>query len=118
MGVFGLPEGVTLTMVAAVLIPVAIVTVLLRALPFSFLRLLKGSPFIDFLGATMPVGVMTVLVVYTFSPIAHDAAVPHGLLAALIAGALTLALHAWKRRAGLSILVGTAAYMVLVSLVF
>ena len=37
----GLPEGVTLSMVAAVLIPVGIVTFLLRALPFSFLRLLK-----------------------------------------------------------------------------
>ena len=45
-------------MVAAVLIPVAIITVLLRALPFSFLRLLKGSPFIDFLGATMPLSLI------------------------------------------------------------
>lgn len=105
-------------MVAAVLIPVAIVTVALRALPFSFLRLLKGSPFIDFLGATMPVGVMTVLVIYTFASIAQDTDIPHGLPAALLAGAVTLALHAWRRRAGLSILVGTALYMVLVNLVF
>ena len=65
MSIYGLPDGVSLGMVAAVLIPVGIVTVLLRALPFSMLRVLKGSPFIDFLAVLMPVGVMTVLVAYT-----------------------------------------------------
>ena len=65
MSNYGLPDGVSLGMVAAVLIPVGIVTVLLRALPFSMLRVLKGSPFIDFLAVLMPVGVMTVLVAYT-----------------------------------------------------
>lgn len=113
----GLPEGVTLAMVAAVLIPVGIVTVLLRALPFSFLRLLKDSPVIQFLGATMPVGVMTVLVIYTLSSIAHDTSIPYGLPAALIASVATLALHVWKRRAGLSILAGTALYMLLINVV-
>lgn len=114
MGVFGLPEGITLTMVAAVLIPVAIVTVLLRALPFSFLRLLKGSPFIDFLGATMPVGVMTVLVVYT---IAGEAGNPGRFWSALAALVITFVLHAWRQRADLSIFAGTAVYMLLVNLV-
>lgn len=113
----GLPEGVTLSMVAAVLIPVGIVTVLLRALPFSFLRLLKDSPVVQFLGATMPVGVMTVLVVYTMSSISRDPDISHGLAAALIAAGITLALHAWKRRAGLSILTGTTIYMLLINLV-
>lgn len=64
---YGLPDGVTLGMVAAVLIPAGVVTLLLRALPFSLLRGLKGSPFIEFLALLMPVGVMTVLVVYTLS---------------------------------------------------
>lgn len=111
----GLPVGVSLGMVAAVLIPIAIVTVSLRALPFSFLRLLKGSPVIQFLGATMPVGVMTVLVVYTLAGSREN---PGGIWVALIASAVTLVLHAWKRRSGLSILSGTAVYMVLVNLVF
>lgn len=111
----GLPAGVSLSMVAAVLIPVGIVTVLLRALPFSFLRLLKDSPVIQFLGATMPVGVMTVLVVYCLSS-SRD--IPGGIGAALIAAVFTLVLHAWKRRAGLSILAGTLTYMALVNLVF
>lgn len=80
----GLPADVTPAMVWAVLIPVCIVTVALRALPFSFLKLLKGSPFIEFLGVYMPVGVMTVLVVYTIGG-ATDS--PGGVAAALIASA-------------------------------
>lgn len=90
----GLPAGVSLGMVAAVLIPVCV---------------------IQFLGATMPVGVMTVLVVYTLSSSHQN---PGGIGAALVAAGITLVLHAWKHRAGLSILVGTAIYMVLVNLVF
>lgn len=60
-----MPDGVTLGSIFAVLIPVGIVTVLLRWLPFGFVKALKGSQFISMLGFTMPVGVMTVLVVYT-----------------------------------------------------
>ena len=43
MNSYGLPDGVSLGMVAAVLIPVGVVTVLLRALPFSMLRVLRVS---------------------------------------------------------------------------
>lgn len=111
----GLPTGVTPAMVWAVLIPVCIVTVALRALPFSFFKLLKGSPFIEFLGVYMPVGVMTVLVVYTVGGAAGS---PGGIAAALIASALTLGLHAWRRSPGLSIFTGTLVYMLLVNLVF
>lgn len=112
---YGLPEGVSLTMVAAVLLPIAVVTVALRALPFAFVKTLKGSPFIEFLRATMPVGVMTVLVVYTLAGTRTN---PGGLVASLVAAAATIAVHAWLRRPGLSILVGTAIYMFLVNLLF
>lgn len=114
MSNYGLPDGVSLGMVAAVLLPVGIVTVLLRALPFSLRRVLKSSPFIDFLSAMMPAGVMTVLVVYT---LLGYAASPTNLVAALLALGATLLLHCWKRRADLSIFVGTALYMVLVNVV-
>ena len=40
-------------MVAAVLIPIGIVTVLLRALPLSMLRVLKGSP-VSYTHLTLP----------------------------------------------------------------
>ena len=114
MSNYGLPDGVSLGMVAAVLLPVGIVTVLLRALPFSLRRVLKSSPFIDFLSAMMPAGVMTVLVVYT---LLGYAASPTNLVAALLALGATLLLHCWKRRADLSIFVGTALSMVLVNVV-
>ena len=114
MNSYGLPDGVTLGMVVAVLIPAGIVTVLLRALPFSLMRFLKGSPFIDFLAVLMPVGVMTVLVVYTVVGYSSE---PGRFWASLAALGLTLLVHAWKRRADLSIFLGTATYMLLVNLV-
>lgn len=114
MSPLGLPDGVTLGMAAAVIIPAGIVMFLLRALPFALTRYLKGSPFIDFLAVLMPVGVMTVLVVYT---IAGEAGNPGRFWSALAALVITFALHAWKRRADVSIFVGTAAYMLLVNLV-
>lgn len=110
----GLPEGISLIDVTSVLLPVAAVTLLLRALPFPFLRLLKGSPLIEFLGVYMPVGVMVVLVVYT---LAGAAAEPGGVGAALLAAAFTLGVHAWRRSPALSILAGTALYMGLVNAV-
>ncbi|WKD58422.1 Branched-chain amino acid transport protein (AzlD) [Corynebacterium capitovis DSM 44611] len=110
----GLPAGVGLGAVLAVLLPVGAVTLLLRALPFSFLRLLKGSPLIEFLGAAMPVGVMVVLVVYV---VAGASGTTGGVPVALMCALATLALHAWRRSTVLSIVGGTALYMALVNLV-
>lgn len=59
-----MPDGVSLGTIAAVLIPVGIVTVLLRELPFSAKKWMKDSEFFSLLGLMMPVGVMTILVVY------------------------------------------------------
>ena len=114
MSTLGLPDGVTLGMAAAVIIPAGIVTFLLRALPFALTRSLKGSPFIDCRAVLMPVGVMTVLVVYT---IAGEAGNPGRFWSALAALVITFVLHAWRRRADLSIFAGTAVYMLLVNLV-
>lgn len=111
----GLPSGVTATAVWSVLIPVAIVTLILRALPFVFRRVLRGSPLLDFLGLTMPVGVMTVLVVYSIAGAEGEAG---GIAAAGLAAVATLGLHAWRRSMALSILAGTALYMMLVNWVF
>ena len=110
-----MPSGVTLGMILAVIIPLFIVTVALRALPFSLLRYLKGSEFMAVLGRTMPVGVMTVLVVYTWYGQLDS---PGGSLSVAFAVAATLLLHLWRRDTGLSILGGTLIYMLLVNLVF
>ncbi len=109
----GLPEGVTLEAVLAVLVPVAVVTVLLRAIPFGVRRSLEHSGLVALLGVTMPVGVMSVLVVYTLAGYGVEGLVP-GLLGILF----TLLLNVWLRRPAVSILAGTAFYMGLVNFVF
>ncbi|WP_080792193.1 branched-chain amino acid transporter permease [Corynebacterium pacaense] len=114
MGEHGLPEGVSLYQVAAVLIPVAIITVVLRFIPFVAVRKMQGSELMSMLGRTMPVGVMSVLVIYTLFSSSSE---PGGVWASLAAVAVTVALHWWRGSAALSIIGGTVAYMVLVNLV-
>ncbi|MBP3088250.1 branched-chain amino acid ABC transporter permease [Corynebacterium sp. sy017] len=111
----GLPPEVTLEKVVAVLLPVGIVTVLLRQLPFSAVRFLKGSSFMALLSRTMPVGVMTVLVIYTLYSSRTN---PGGIGASALALFATLLLHWWRRNAGLSIVGGVVCYMLLVNIVF
>lgn len=109
-----MPAGVTLLSILAVLIPVGVVTVVLRWLPFAFVRALKDSQFISLLGFTMPVGVMTVLVVYTLFSQTQDTG---SFVAPLVGAAATAMLHLWRRNSGLSIFGGTAVYMLLVNVV-
>ncbi|GAB3593803.1 Branched-chain amino acid transport protein (AzlD) [Corynebacterium faecale] len=115
MGDYGLPIGVSPGQVAAVLIPVAIITVLLRLFPFAAMRGVKNNQLMAVLGRTMPVGVMVVLVIYTLFSQTGE---PGGIAASLIAVSVTALLHWWRRSAGLSIVGGTVAYMMLVNLVF
>lgn len=109
-----MPDGVSLGTIAAVLIPVGIVTVLLRELPFSAKKWMKDSEFFSLLGLMMPVGVMTILVVYA---VAGQADGTGGLWPVLLGVLVTAGLHKWKRDSGLSIFGGTAFYMLLVNLV-
>lgn len=87
-----------------------LVTMVLRAAPFVALTRLRDSAVVRYLGRTMPAGVMVVLVVYTLrdTTTAVDSWVP-----ALVALTLTLVVHLAFRRAAASIVLGTAAYMLL-----
>ena len=109
-----MPAGVSLGAIAAVLIPVGIVTVLLRELPFSAKKWMKDSEFFSLLGMMMPVGVMIILVVYA---VAGQADGTGGLWPVLLGVLVTAGLHRWKRDSGLSIFGGTAFYMLLVNVV-
>ena len=64
----------------------------------------------------MPAGIMVILAVYTLRGVSLSET-PHGLPEAL-ALAATVTLHLWKRNAVVSIIGGTAVYVVLVNLVF
>lgn len=111
----GLPEGVQLGPTLAILGSIFLVTLALRGLPFAALRFFRESDLVAWLGLAMPVGVMTLLVVYTVS---GQADAPGGFVAVAIALAFTVALHLWRRSATLSILLGTVLYLVLVNLIF
>src|SRR5690625_8022156 len=95
-----MPNGVDLGMILAVIIPLFIVTVALRALPFSLLRYLKNSEFMAVLGGTMPVGVMTVLVVYTEY---GQRECSGGFVAVVIAVSAACVFHWWRRGRGLGL---------------
>ena len=96
---------------------VALVTMLLRFLPFVIFSGRKATPpFVAYLGKVLPYAIMAMLVVYCLRHI-QFAAAPHGL-PEVIACAAVAALHLWKRNTLLSIVGGTACYMLLVQLVF
>ena len=101
---------------SAVLIAVmSAVTVLLRALPFLVFRK-KVPAYVSYLGRVLPPAIIGMLVIYCLKDTAVTAA-PFGA-PELIAGALVVILQAWKHSALLSILSGTAVYMLLIQLVF
>jgi branched-subunit amino acid transport protein AzlD len=101
---------------AAVLIAVmAIVTMLLRFLPFILFT--KNTPeYISYLGRVLPAALIGMLVIYCLKDVSIVAA-PHGL-PELIAALAVVGLQVWKRNSLLSILAGTVVYMLLVQLVF
>lgn len=87
-----------------------LVTVALRAAPFVALTRLRDSAVVRYLGRTMPAGVMVVLVVYTLRDTTAEVGSWVPVAAAL---AITVVVHLVFRRAAASIVLGTAAYMVL-----
>lgn len=101
--------------VLAALTTILLVTFALRALPFAVLEPLRGSTFMRFLSRYMPVGIMTILVVYTLKDVSLGTGW-HGLPEA-IALAVTVGLHLWRHNALLSILGGTGVYVLLVNTV-
>ncbi|GGX74431.1 branched-chain amino acid transporter permease [Streptomyces hiroshimensis] len=100
--------------IAAVLVAAA-VTWGLRALPFAALTPLRASSIVQYLSTRMPAGVMVILLVYCLRDLSLTQT---RTLAPLIALAVTVGLHLWRRNALLSILGGTAAHVILASAVF
>jgi len=91
------------------------VTFALRAVPFAVIAPLRSSALVHYLGAHMPVGIMLILAVYTLRNVSIA---PASLGPAVVALGVTIGLHLWRRHALLSIVGGTAAYMVLLNWVF
>lgn len=103
---------------SALIIAVAgAVTIALRFAPFLIFGGKRETPaYISYLGRVLPSAIMAMLVVYCLRNISF-AAVPYGL-PELLACAVVILLHVWKRNSIISILGGTACYMLLVQLMF
>ena len=103
-------------MKAAILIAVmALVTMLLRFLPFLIFR--DETPaYITYLGKVLPSAIIGMLVIYCLKDTSF-LAYPHGL-PEIIASLFVVVLQIWKRNSLISILSGTIVYMLLIQLVF
>ena len=100
---------------AALVLTMAAVTALLRFLPFLVFR--KHTPdYVSYLGRVLPPAVIGMLVIYCLKDVTLTAA-PFAL-PELIASAVVVGAQVWKRSVLVSILAGTAAYMLLVQVVF
>ena len=100
-----------------IILAVAAGTQLTRWLPFWLFPEKKQPPaVVAYLGKVLPPAMMGLLVVYCFKGV-HWLSGTHGL-PELIAAAVVVLLHSWKRNVLASIAGGTAAYMLLVQLVF
>lgn len=95
---------------------IAIVTMLLRFLPFMIFGERKTPAYIDYLGKFLPYAIMGMLVVYCLKGMTFTRA-PFGI-PEIIAVAVTAGLHIWKRNTLISIICGTVCYMILTQFCF
>lgn len=101
---------------AALIGVIALVTAILRFLPFVLFRGRQTPAFITYLGQVLPYAIMGMLVVYCLKGV--NFASPANFLPSLIACLVVAVLHVWKRSTLVSIVAGTLCYMALVQLVF
>lgn len=100
-----------------IILVIAVITFGLRATPFIlFSRSGKTPKVIEYLGNTLPPAVMGMLIVYCLRNVSVLDS-PFGI-PELIAVVTVAILHLWRRNNLLSILGGTACYMVLIQYVF
>ena len=102
---------------ALIIIVAGAVTLLLRFLPFLIFNGKRETPpYIIYLGKVLPYAIMGMLVIYCLRGISFTAAA--NFLPELIACAVVVLTHVWKRNTLLSIISGTVCYMLLVQFVF
>ena len=92
----------------------AIGVILLRFMPFFIFGGKREVPqLVLYLGRVLPFAMIGMLIVYCYKDVKAWFGLPE-----IIASALVVGLHLWKRNTLLSILVGTVSYMLLVQFVF
>ena len=94
---------------------VALVTALIRFLPFLLFKS-KTPKAVLYLGKVLPPTIMGMLVIYCLKGVSF-LSTPHGL-PEIIAVLLVVVLHKWRHNTLISITVSTAVYMLLTQFVF
>ena len=89
----------------------ALMTILTRFLPFLIFRR-QVPAYVTYLGRVLPPAAIGLLVIYCLRDVSFGAV--SGWLPALLSVLCVAGLQAWKRSSLLSILGGTAIYMVLI----
>ena len=98
------------------IIVMAVITALLRFLPFIIFRGDKKTPdFIAYLGKVLPYSIMGMLVVFCLKSVDFKGGV-HGIPEIVSILVIVLA-HWWKKNTILSILAGTICYVVIVNFI-
>lgn len=95
---------------------VSIITAILRFLPFWVFRNRETPRYITYLGRVLPYAIMGMLVVYCLKNVSF-VAVPFAI-PELLSCAVVILMHIWRRNTLLSIISGTAVYMILIQFVF
>jgi len=102
--------------VLVLILVMALVTVMLRALPFIVLKGKKTPESIEYLGKYLPYSIIAMLIVYCLKDISFVKR-PFGM-PEIIASVIVAGLHAWKKNTLLSIVAGTVIFMILKQFVF
>lgn len=87
-----------------------------RALPFLLFGGREVPKIVKYLGRILPLAVMMTMVVYCLRGMTFDAV--GNFLPQIIAVAVVVGLHLWRKNTFLSIVGGTVVYMLLVQVVF
>lgn len=95
----------------------ALATALTRFLPFLIFKPSRPTPkYLKFFATALPPAVFGMLVIYCFKGISFSSA--STFIPELIATIIVVAVHLCFRKMLLSISAGTAAYMILINLIF
>jgi branched-subunit amino acid transport protein AzlD len=95
--------------VMTAIVAMAVVTFLIRALPFMGARWLRGSPVVRGIGVFLPPAIMALLLVHSARDLGEQA--PGQWLPAVVAVLVVLTLQLYQRQPLLSIAAGTVLYM-------
>lgn len=98
-----------------VIITVALVTFILRLAPFILMEGLSSNQYLKYISEKMPVGVMLLLVVYTFINVDFGV-YPHGI-PQLVSTVLVLTIYWYTKNTLITIGLGIFAHLLLVNLI-